>query len=81
MVDQGPRYFRRGGSAGEPDRVTCGDARRGLAGYPELLFPVPTALVAKRELKEDPLRDRASVCSRQQALALEKVEVTADCGG
>ena len=39
------------------------------------------ALVAERELVEDALRDRAAVGSRQQALALEQVEVTADGGG
>src|SRR5262245_45615885 len=81
MVDQGPRHFRRGRSAGQADRVTWGDSRRGRAGNPELLVPVPTALVAKRELIEDSLRDRAPVSSRQQALALEKIEVTTDCGG
>src|SRR5215471_13150798 len=58
--------------------MTRSDPRRGLAGDPELLFLVPTALVTERELIKDPLRDRAAMRSRQQPLAFEKVEVTAD---
>src|SRR4029077_7687846 len=81
VVDEGPGDLGGGGAAGEPDRVAGGDARRGLAGDPELLFLVAAALVAERELVEDPLRDRAAVGAGQQALALEQVEVTADGGG
>src|SRR2546423_542245 len=69
VVDEGPRDLGGGGAAGEPDRVTCRDAGRRLAGDPELLFLVAAALVAERELVEDPLRDRAAAGAGQQALA------------
>src|SRR5689334_15253215 len=81
LVDEGPRDLGGGGAAGEADRVTFGDAGRGLAGDPELLFLVAAALVAERELVEDSVRDRAAVGAGQQALALKQAEVTADGGG
>ena len=81
MIDKCSRNLRRGGSAGEPDRLTFGDTCSGLAGDPELLFLVPTAFIPERQLIQDPLRDRSTMRPRQQSLALEKAKVTAHSGG